>query len=115
MKTFAEEVCVEFNEYQKRAATTAVYDRKKALEYLALGLTEEAGEVAGKFSKVFRGDKSLNEQGEAIFKELGDVLWFVANLSLEMGWSLSDVAAGNLAKLADRQARGVLKGSGDNR
>lgn len=106
---------MEFNEYQKRAATTAVYDRKKAIEYLALGLAEEAGEVAGKFAKVFRGDKTLATQSTEIYKELGDVLWFVANLSREMGWDLSNVAAANLSKLADRQARGVLKGSGDNR
>jgi NTP pyrophosphatase (non-canonical NTP hydrolase) len=48
-------------------------------------------------------------------KELGDILWFVACVAHHNGFDLSDIAAANLAKLADRQRRGVIGGSGDNR
>jgi hypothetical protein len=43
------------------------------------------------------------------------VLWYVAVLADYLDLSLDDIAAANLAKLAGRQSRGVLGGSGDNR
>jgi NTP pyrophosphatase (non-canonical NTP hydrolase) len=48
-------------------------------------------------------------------KELGDVLWYVAQLASELELELDDVASENLQKLFSRQRRGVLSGSGDNR
>ena len=66
-----------FTEYQKEAVKfrTATANNE---EYLVLGLIEEVGEVAGKLAKRKR-DGVFDEK--AFVKELGDVLWFVANLA----------------------------------
>ena len=50
-----------------------------------------------------------------MLKELGDVLWYVANTATELGVSLQYVAELNVEKLRDRQKRGVLHGSGSDR
>lgn len=101
------------NKYQEEALTTAIYPEDQALAYLSLKLCGEAGEVAEKIGKSIRDNKPLNDKDLA--KELGDVLWYIANLADYLGYELSEVAEMNLTKLKDRQNRGVLGGSGDNR
>lgn len=109
------------NEYQTGARTTALYPEHARIVYPALKLAGEAGEVAEKLGKLMRdegylpGNALTDEQRSALAAELGDVLWYVANLAADLDLSLDDVAAGNLAKLASRKARGVLHGSGDER
>lgn len=85
--------------------------------YPALGLVGEAGEVAEKIKKIIRDqDGELTDMNrEEIAKELGDVLWYIAILSDEMGVTLDKVAEMNIYKLTSRKKRGVLSGSGDNR
>ena len=113
-----------FDEYQKKAHETADYPKgvingTNTVNYIypALSLAEEAGEVAGKFSKAIRDcDGYISpERKLEIAKELGDVLWFVAELCTCLDMNLSDIAQKNLEKLASRKARGVIHGSGDNR
>ena len=104
-----------FDEYQKRADKTAIYPPEKGFEYLATGLAAEAGEVAGLISKGIRGDHMGMVPDAALIKELGDVLWFVAQMATELDIEFEEIAEKNLAKLEDRQKRGVIKGSGDNR
>ena len=99
--------------YQQQSKATAVYPYGKADQYLVAGLAGEVGELASIFAKHWRGDGDLNPDHAKA--ELGDTLWFVAMLAHELGCDLSDVAQGNLNKLADRAVRGKLKGSGDNR
>ena len=117
---------MDLNDYQEQAVGTAVYPSagkgiREGKAYCALKLAGEAGEVAEKIAKYeFRGDlipgpHPLATYQMMIEKELGDVLWYIAALAREFGLSLSDVAAANLVKLSDRKARGVLKGSGDDR
>ena len=99
--------------YQQQAAKTAIYPLDKADQYLIAGLAGEVGELASIFAKHWRGDGDLNHDHAKA--ELGDVLWFIAILAGELGYSLSEVAEGNLNKLADRAVRGKLKGNGDDR
>lgn len=112
-----------FNEYQKRASSTAIYPSsgmgiRTGIAYCALKLAGEAGEVAQKVGKYYyRGDvvPSGHTVRELLMKELGGTLWYIAQMCTELGVSLDEVAEINLAQLADRAKRGVIKGSGDDR
>ncbi len=106
---------IDFATYQRTALTTAVYPKKYAVSYPALGLAEEAGEVAGKIKKMMRDGIPLDEQKEKVESEMGDVLWYLANLAYDCGISLEVVAEKNIEKVKDRQVRGQLHGEGDNR
>jgi NTP pyrophosphatase (non-canonical NTP hydrolase) len=108
---------VEFSEYQRFSRRTAGYPREAWLTYPALGLAGEAGEVAEHVKKVVRDDGGMidDERRAAMSKELGDVLWYVAQLASELGLELEDIARENLEKLFSRQRRGMLSGSGDDR
>lgn len=104
-----------FNEYQEMTKQTAKYPPEKALEYLALGVASEAGEVAGKVKKIIRDGGSMDEKREDIMSEIGDVLWYVAQIGAIIGFSLEEVAKKNIEKLFDRKERNAISGSGDNR
>jgi NTP pyrophosphatase (non-canonical NTP hydrolase) len=108
---------MELADYQRRSRRTAEYPREAWLAYPALGLAGEAGEVAEHAKKAIRDDggQISEERRAAMAKELGDVLWYVAQLASELGLDLETIAQGNLDKLLSRQRRGVLSGSGDER
>ncbi len=107
-----------FDEYQQSAVATAIYPVEWSVIYPALGLGNEAGEVQGKVKKQIRdgsGEAATEEQKKEVAKEIGDVLWYCAALARDLGWSLDTIAQNNIQKLKDRQERGMLGGSGDNR
>ncbi len=111
---------MDFNAYQIQAKSFAIYPPDKIGDvpvYPALGLVEEAGEVAGKLKKIIRDKNGQMQMDDyhAVTKELGDVLWYLSAMCSELGLSLEQVAKENILKLSDRQARGKLSGSGDNR
>jgi NTP pyrophosphatase (non-canonical NTP hydrolase) len=109
---------MDFQDYQRRSRETARYPEAGAnVIYPTLGLCGEAGEVADKVKKVLRdgGGHFSHEVREDLRLELGDVLWYVAQLATELGLDLEDVASANLAKLASRADRNVIGGSGDRR
>lgn len=111
---------MDFSEYEKLAARTAVFTGKQKeyiLAYLTLGVTGEAGEIAEKIKKIMRNDEGVvsEEKREALKQEVGDVLWYLAMLSRELNFSLEDAAKANIEKLTDRAKRGVIKSEGDNR
>ena len=109
---------MDFDEYQKSAQKTAIYPGKGIdLWYPALGLNGEAGEVAEKVKKLMRDHDGVMspEYKDMIAQEIGDVLWYIADISYEIGVPLKSIAIQNLEKLASRKERGVIKGNGDNR
>ncbi len=99
------------NEYQSIAWSTAKPTAQNT-NYMVLGLASEAGEVAGKWKKQLRDGTDMRDK---IVDELGDALWYVAGAAKSQGITLNDIAQRNIEKLADRQQRGVIGGSGDNR
>ncbi len=107
-----------FEEYQRKSRETAVYpDAGNNFIYPALGLSGETGEVLEKIKKVIRDKEGKidEETKEKISKELGDVLWYIAQLCTELGLDMGEVAQKNLEKLFSRKERGVLHGEGDER
>ena len=109
---------MDFQAYQERSRATARYpDAGSNPIYPTLGLCGEAGEVAEKVKKVLRdgrGDFSGAVRDDLLL-ELGDVLWYVAQLATELDLSLDTIAQSNLAKLASRAARNLIAGDGDRR
>jgi NTP pyrophosphatase (non-canonical NTP hydrolase) len=106
------------SDYQAGARATAVYPQLgDNLLYPTLGLCGEAGEVAEKIKKMVRDDGGAltEERRAALAKELGDVLWYVAQVATEAQLDLEEIAGANLEKLRSRRLRGVLSGSGDDR
>jgi len=106
---------MQIDEYQTKTEETAVYPSEDAIEYLALGLNDEAGEVAGAIKKYLRGDYDEDELIERVSGEAGDVLWYWARLLDELDLEASDVMEKNADKLFDRKERGEIRGDGDNR
>jgi NTP pyrophosphatase (non-canonical NTP hydrolase) len=111
-----------FASYSRAAESTAIYPGQgegglTGIIYTTLGLTNEAGEVAGKLKKIMRdsGGTITEEHRKALASEAADTLWYLDRLAAELGTSLQALATANAAKLADRMERGVIQGSGDNR
>ena len=107
------------NEYQWSAHSTSHNTQIAGNGWLypALGLANESGELLGKMKKVFRDNGGVlsNTRRTEIAAELGDILWYVAELATQLEIDLADIAAYNLTKLADRANRGVIGGNGDER
>jgi NTP pyrophosphatase (non-canonical NTP hydrolase) len=106
------------SDYQRLSRRTATYPGAgDNIVYPTLGLAGEAGEVAEKVKKLLRDDGGVlsEERRAALAAELGDVLWYVAQVATEAGLEIEEIAQANLDKLLSRQERGVLSGSGDER
>jgi NTP pyrophosphatase (non-canonical NTP hydrolase) len=106
---------VKFDEYERRAARTAIYPASASILYPVVGLANEAGETLGKVKKVLRKDYDYDEIHDALVAELGDCLWYIALAARDLNVNLEDVAKLNLKKLENRALRGTLRGDGDER
>ena len=107
-----------FNDYQVVARSTAIYPNlNNNIFYPTLGLCGESGEVAEKVKKIIRDKGKIIDEKDRIEirKELGDVLWYIANISSELDLELDEVAELNIAKLKERKDNNKLHGDGDNR
>lgn len=106
------------NDYQKSASRTINKDlAKKELERHALhGMVGEIGEIHSLYQKEYQGH-AFDETH--VKKELGDLLWFVAEYCTAMGWDLEDVMCENIEKLIARypdgfsEARSLFRTKGD--
>jgi NTP pyrophosphatase (non-canonical NTP hydrolase) len=111
---------MKLNDFQKDAMSTAFFlggGHISPIPYCALGLTEEAGEVAGKIKKMYRDNNGIltDEQRNKIGNELGDVLWYLSVLANRLGLTLEEVALLNIEKRQHRKASGTERGEGDER
>jgi NTP pyrophosphatase (non-canonical NTP hydrolase) len=127
---------MELNQYQEKAMTTCMPSSEN-WSYMFLNLVGEVGEFASKVAKAIRKEKlaigwkeesqeadennliptcsyfDWKEMDEELKKEAGDILWQLAGVCSVMGWTLEDIAQGNLDKLAARKAVGTIDGNGD--
>lgn len=92
------------DEYQQQAGRTSAPASTQRLVITALGLAGESGEVVELIKKHLGHGHAFDV--EALCKELGDVLWYVADLAALAGLSLSTVAQTNLTKLWARYPNG---------
>lgn len=107
-----------FETYQRESRKTwSVIATDHSIVYPTLGLTNEAGEVAGKIKKIFRdkGGQISEEDRHALKKELGDVLWYLTQICTELDLTLEEVAEANIIKLFSRLERGKIAGDEDKR
>ena len=104
--------------YQRESRKTwSLIHTDHPIVYPTLGLVNEAGELAGKIKKIFRDKGGVigEEDRQALKGELGDVLWYFAQICTELDLTLEEVAEANLEKLLSRLERGKIRGDGDNR
>ncbi len=109
-------ISMEFKEYQA-SIERYIVNRKSGIEYPVLGLCGESGEVAEKVKKVIRDcDGVLDDEiKREIAKELRDVVWYVARIGMELGFSFEEIVSMNIEKMRSRFERDAVRGRGDNR
>lgn len=109
---------MDFDEYQRETKESAIYPKlNPPWIYPCLGLTGETGELIEKLKKILRDSDFIDKEEKIneLKKELGDILWYLSQLSTELGFSFQDIAEENIKKVKSRSERGVLHGEGDNR
>ncbi len=96
---------MDLNEYQRLCKKTAKQFENKEKEILTwgLGLTGEAGDVAGCIKKTFAHD---NDQRQGIRENLGDALWYAAMICNFFNWDFNEVLEENISKLKKRYPEG---------
>lgn len=104
-----------FEDYQSQTYSTNLYPEDMMLFCLALGINSEAGEIADKIKKFYRGDQMDTGLKLLLMGEIGDILWYISESANYLGVGLSEIAQMNIEKLKDRAKRCVINGSGDER
>lgn len=115
---------MDFSDYQVASIPTSAFnveplkDEKVAkLCYLTLGLTGESGEFAEKVKKIVRDKNGQVSDSDllALAKEMGDILWYLSQISTVLDVELDTIAKINLRKIQSRKKNDSLHGEGDDR
>ncbi len=95
---------MDFRVYQTEAVRTdqVVQDDEKGKLVPLLGLAGEVGTLLSEYKKFMRDGSAHERFDEQVAEELGDLLWYVANVASKFGLDLNDVAEANLKKTRDR-------------
>ena len=107
---------ISFERYQSLAFITSGAggdDPELALTVSALGLAGEAGEVADLIKKMIGHGHSIPKA--KLLDEIGDVLWYIADICSKLGLDMEKAASGNIAKLAKRYPDGFSEERSKNR
>lgn len=98
------------NEYQKFCKKTAkkFNNKEKEIMTLGLGISGEAGDVAGCIKKTF---SHQDNQENGIKENLGDSLWYIAMICNFFNWDLENVMEENIEKLKKRYPKGFSEKS----
>lgn len=117
-ETTADEAAInqQFDAYQAHVTKNITIDVAHKLDFITLGICDEAGEFAGKVKKWVRGDFALTpETRELMAKELGDIMWYIARAASLLDYKFSDVVRLNNEKLSKRRTENKIRGDGDTR
>lgn len=92
------------SEYQRLALSSdkTGADAEKGLMVTLLGLAGETGSLLSEYKKWFREGEAYRPFSDQVSEELGDILWYLANLASKLNLDLGDVAQENLAKIEER-------------
>lgn len=107
------------NEYQILAARTLIHQptpltpEETMIIWNAIGLAGETGEVVDHIKKAIFHQHGLDR--EKVKEELGDVLWYIAGLSTQLGFTLEEVMKANISKLQTRYQNGFSVAESRNR
>ena len=95
-------------QYQKFAQLTAksFKDKDKEISIWGLGVTGEAGDLAGCIKKtIYHG----NDQKKGIRENIGDTMWYLAMICNFYNWDFEEVLLENIKKLKKRYPKGFTK------
>ena len=93
------------SDYQKLASRTInknLYPEEMET-HAVFGMASEIGEIQGMYQKEFQGHEFDDDHAK---KELGDLLWFIAEYCTAMGWCMEEVMQENIEKLKKRYPEG---------
>src|SRR5262249_1687593 len=98
------ETTLTFREYQKQAILTNRVQGNglPAILVPLLGLAGEAGSLLSEYKKWIREGERYRPFTDQVAEEIGDILWYLANIAEKEGLDLQEIAEENLAKIADR-------------
>lgn len=78
-------------------------DKESQIAHALHGMSAEVGELHGLYQKKHQGHGFDEEHAK---KEVGDILWMIAEYCTANGWNLEDIMQLNIDKLRERYPDG---------